>query len=485
MNPHKVTVYALALLIALSGFGTGCGAINKLMGRSQPKQSQSSEQKKGKIAVLLAPEAENQAQIKKGLQDAAKKEGVKLVFLTGETAQKLTQQGKDVKAIIMQGGNQVQSSNPMTQNEQKSKAPIVAIDQVPGVDVAAMVMPDYYHIGELQADYLKATLKQGNVVLLQSAQPGAEDVVAGVKTGLAHNASLKITQTFASPTKNTSPTAALGEYLKANRTKVQAIVATDSKLALEAIEVLKENALSKQVMLVGAGTDIKAVEKIASGELNADVDKSPYLQGLYAYKLASQLSKQQATDADKTVITSTGETPTKLVPVQLVRRENLAQFQKIYTQPVVEPEAEAGKEKSGQAMPNAGGQAAAGGSEDGSAQGSSSEGGGAQGGQSGKNQGGGQQSQATASGQAAKAAGVAKVREKIRTETTREMLGQDGKVIGTEREVKEEVRTLPQALLEATQKEAQAQAQKSQGQTQDQQSQDKKSSQGQSSKEDQ
>ncbi len=447
MHARKISAW-LIIAALVASLGTGCGAINKLMGKSSNKGQGEQKKEKQTIGVVLSPTQEGAAQIKKGLQDAAKREDAKLEFLEDQGQQKEGQKGqqnegekggKNLTALIVQGGG-TQQSPDILKEAAKNKIPVVGIDQAPETKVDGLVGPDYFHVGELQGDFVRSKLKDGNVVLLQSGEPSAEEVVSGNKTSLAQNPNLKIAQTFASPTKNSSPTAAFDDYLKKNPSGVQAVIATDSRLAMEAIEVLKKNSLNKKVLVVGAGTDKKALDQIAAGDLHADVDKSPYLMGLYAYKMASQLGRKQSGDADKTVVTSSGEVPAKLVPVQLVRPENLAQFQKVYAQPV----SQAGEEqkqgeggKTGQS-PNPGG------SQESSKADS----------KQGEQQGKGQQAMG----------GATQVREKIRTETTREMLGPDGKVLGTETEVKEETRTLPAALIEArkAQQEGQGQAGKEQ-----------------------
>lgn len=476
MNPRKSAALAILSLFLLSGFGTGCGAINKLMGKSPEKKQQSKQEDqkkdKQKIGVILAANKEETPQIKKGLLDAAKKEGAELVFLDpkaqgqeeegkeekggkegkdkekkdeGQEEQKKEsgkkdekksgEDTKDLKAVIIQGGGPVPE---MVKTLAKKKIPIVAIGSAGETKVEGIVTADNFRIGEMQGDFVKSKLPQGNVVLLQAGDPGAEEVIAGNKTSLAQSPGLKIVQTFASPTKNSSPTAAFDDYLKKNPAGVQAVIASDSKLAMETIEVLKKNNLNKKVMVVGAGTHKEALSQIASGDLHADVDKSPYLQGLYAYKMASGLAKKQTTDADRTVVTESGETPAKIVPIQLVRPENMSQFQKIYSQPQVSPEEEEqtpdkDKKKGEQGKQTANKEA-----------------------NQKQGQQGGQQQ-----GQSLKTSGVTQIREKIRTETTREMLGPDGKVMGTETEVKEEVRTLPSALVDAR-KQQQAEQEKKQ-----------------------
>ncbi|HZW82782.1 MAG TPA: substrate-binding domain-containing protein [Candidatus Deferrimicrobium sp.] len=485
MNWRKsLTVITLGLFI-LSTL-TGCGVIQKLTGKGtkDKQQAQKGEQKqeKVKVGVVLSQQNEEVPQIKQGLMDAAKKENIQLVFIK-DPKKELEQKGKDLKALIVQGGDEQIAT--ALQTALKQKVPIIGIDQLDGIKADAVVAPNYTRIGEIQANFLTNKLKSGGVVLLQGADPGSMEVVSGIKASLAQNPEIKIAQTFTSPSKGISPVANFNDYLKNNPGKVQAIVATDSKLAMEVIESLKQTNQEKKILVVGAGTHKEALDKVASGDLNADVDKSPYLQGMYSIKLASQLSKQQTADADSTVSTDTGETPAKLVPVRLVVPENLPQFQKTYNQPMPQEEedkqGEQGKQQSGQ--DKQGSQEKQQGSQD-KQQGNQDK----QGQQSSKE--GDQSSQNTSKGKGseqAKAmpAGVTQVREKITTNTLREMLDKDGKVLGTEKETKEETRTLPAALVQAqqqSQQQAQQQSQGSQGKqdsgksSEEDKSQDKKSS---------
>ena len=485
MNPRKTLILVFLSMFILSSFGVGCGAINKLLGKDKQQSKQGDQKKdKQKIGVVLSGSQEDTAQIRKGLQDAARKEDAQLVFLESKDQGKDSEQdseqkgskkesnqdGKDsksglkdknLKALIVLGEGSEQSSE-ILKSAAKQKIPIVGIGQVSDTKVDGIVTPDYFRIGEMQAEFVKSKLPQGNIVLLQSAAPGAEEVVAGNKSALAQSSGLKVVQTFASPTKNSSPAAAFDDYLKKNPGGVQAVIASDSKLALEAIEMLKKSNLNKKVIVVGAGAHKAALDQIASGDLHADIDKAPYLQGLYAYKMASQLGKKQTTDADRTVATEAGETPAKLVPLQLAKPENLAQFQKIYAQPQVSSDQE---DKKGDKSSSSGDKGSK--DKEQSQQGDSQKKSG-ESGQSGEQP----QSKGTYS-----SSGATQVREKIRTETTREMLGPDGKVMGTETEVKEEVRTLPAALVDA-QKSQQAEQSKAAGQDKQADKQQKKDTQG-------
>jgi len=445
-------------VILLSLTLTGC-SLQDLLGNKKQKTSSKSSQDNQKpiIAVALNDEDPNKALILRGIEDMAKKEDMEVKVLSakdtasgqqaeGKTGSQSKSDGnskdqkkesplKDAKILIYQGGNK-----EFLQSAQEDKVPILALNEVPaGVKAAGVILPDPNQAGELMAQPILSKVTEGQVVFLQG-DPGdsaAQEALAALRRVLNKNPKITV-HSISNPSGSESiAKQALMEYLKKNPDKVQVICAQNEKLAAQAYEVLKDQQLEKKIPLIGGQANIQSLQRMASGGQIADIDTAPYIQGVNAFQWAQKIVKNEALDISASLTGDQGEVPAKIVPVKTVTPENLAVVQKSYTKAAEAQKQEEAQKKSeskqGSDQKKQGSSQSSdskqGSSQNESKQGSSSTPGGEQ-------QTGGNMPQ-----------GVSKVTEKIRTEITREYLDAQGKVIGTEKNANDQVRTIPPEML--------------------------------------
>lgn len=445
-------------VILLSLTLTGC-SLQDLLGNKKQKTSSKSSQDNQKqiIAVALNDEDPNKALILRGIEDMAKKEDMEVKDLSaqdtasgqqaeGKTGSQSKSNGnskdqkkesplKDAKILIYQGGKK-----EFLQSAQEDKVPILALNEVPaGVKAAGVILPDLNQAGELMAQPILNKVTEGQVVFLQG-DPGdsaAQEALAALRRVLNKNPKITV-HSISNPSGSESiAKQALMEYLKKNPDKVQVICAQNEKLAAQAYELLKAQQLEKKILLIGGQANIQSLQRMASGGQIADIDTAPYIQGVNAFQWAQKIVKNEALDISASLTGDQGEVPAKIVPVKTVTPENLAVVQKSYTKAAeAQKQEEAqkqGESKQGSDQKKQGSSQSSdskqGSSQNESKQGSSST-------QGGEQQTGGNMPQ-----------GVSKVTEKIRTEITREYLDAQGKVIGTEKNANDQVRTIPPEML--------------------------------------
>lgn len=443
---------------------TGC-SVQDLLGNKKQKTSSKSSQENQKqiIAVALNDDDPNKTLILRGIEDMAKKEDMEVKILSaqdaaggqqaeGKTGSQSKSNGnskdqknkeksssggkesesplKDAKILIYQGGNK-----EFLQSAQENKVPILALNELPaGVKVAGVILPDPDQAGELMAQPILNKVTEGQVVFLQG-DPGdsaAQEELAALRRVLNKNPKITVHSISNSSGSESIAKQALMDYLQKNPDKVQVICAQNEKLAVQAYELLKSQQLEKKISLIGGQANTQSLQRMASGGQIADIDTLPYIQGVNAFQWAQKIVKKESLDISESITGDQGEVPAKIIPVKPVTPENLAVVQKSYTKAAEaqkQSESKQGADKKNQ------GNSQNSDSKQGSSQGNESKQGNSSA-QGGEQQAGGNMPQ-----------GVSKVTEKIRTEITREYLDAQGKVIGTEKNANDQVRTIPPEML--------------------------------------
>lgn len=395
------------------------------------------------MAVSLDEADPNKLLITKGIDDLAKKEDVQVKYID-QSAEETESPLKGAKILIYQGGNA-----SILQKSQAEKIPILALTQLPpGVKPEGIITPDQEKAGELMAQTLITKVAEGQVVILQGdpTESGSQERLAGNKAIFSKYPKITV-QTIASSSGSESVAKqSLVDFLQKNPGKVQGILAHTEKLAFQAGEVLKQTQLDKKVILIGGQASIRSLERMASGAQVGDVDTSPYLQGVNAYQWAQKIIKKEPLDINDSITSEQGEIPAKIIQVKAVTSENLAVVQKSYTKTMQSAEQDK-KQTEEKAKKEQKGDQAAQGKDQEDSEGKES--------QTGDKQGtnGGEEKQSEGKTSTIPP-GVEKVTERIKTETTRDYLDAEGKVIGTEKTTNDQVKTVPPEMLKQQDEQA-------------------------------
>lgn len=153
---------------------------------------------------------------------------------------------------------------------------------------------------------------------------------------------------------------------------VDAILATDGRMANAAVSVLRSEGLDKQVVTVGVGADQKNSESLSAGQHDAEVDIMPELLANFALEAALDLSDKDTWNYDTRVQNGNFDIPAKIVPVRLIDSSQVHLLEERW--------GKLKKEEQGQQQQQQGGQQQ-GGQEQGQQGGSQQQGGQGQGGQ--------------------------------------------------------------------------------------------------------
>jgi len=429
-----LVVFSLCLSLAI----TGCG-LQALLGNKN-KTSSTNGGAETVIAVSLDEEDPNKLLITKGIDDLAKKEKVQVKYM-GQSATGKESPLKGAKVLIYQGGKA-----SLLKSAETDKIPVLALSQLPvGVKLAGIITSDQEKAGELMAQTLVSKITEGQIVILQGDpnQTGFQERLAGSKAVLSKYPKIIVQTIVSSPDSEAVAKQGLVDFLQKNPDKVQGVLAYTEKLATLANGVLKQAQLDKKIILIGGQASLPSLERMSNGAQVGDIDTSPYLQGVNAYQWAQKIIKKESLDVNDSITSEQGEVPAKIIQVKAVTPDNLAMIQKSYTKTLQSAEQDKKQtEQSGKSSKSTDQGQAKSDSQSGNKSGTSSD---------------GQQAKSSAIPPE-----VQKVTERIKTETTREYLDAQGKVIGTEKTTNEQEKTVPPEMLKQQSEQAKS-ATKGQG----------------------
>lgn len=427
-------------LLCLSLTITGCG----LQGLLGSKNKNSSNKKGGNqtvMAVSLDEQDPNKLLITKGINDLAKKENIKIKYITQSDTQTESPL-KDAKILIYQGGNP-----SILQKSQADKIPVLALNQLPaGVKAEGIVTPDQEKAGELMAQALISKVTEGQIVILQSdsSGSGSQESFSGIKAVLSKYPKITVHNIVSTPGADSAAKQGLNDFLQKNPGKVQAVLAQTEKSAAQASEVLKQAQLDKKIVLIGGQASVPSLERMASGAQVGDIDTAPYLQGVNAFQWAQKIINKKPLEVDDSVTSDQGEIPAKIIQVKAVTPDNLALIQKSYVKTMQSAEQDANQKEQKDTQKSSQGK------DQGKDQSDTKK----DGGQSKDKQGSSGGAKQT---QGSIPPGVEKVTERVKTETTRDYLDAQGNIIGTEKTTNDQVKTIPAEMLNQQQQQQQQQ----------------------------
>ena len=412
----------ISLSLCLSLILTGCGLQDLLSKKNKTSStSNGGAESKTVIAVSLNEKDPNKLLIVKGIDDMAKKENVEIKYM------ELTEKEKEsplkgAKLLIFQGGNE-----SLLKSAETEKIPILALGQLPtGIKLEGIITSNQGKAGEIMAQTMVSKVAEGQIVILQGdpSESGSQERSAGNKAVFSKYPQIKTHIIASAPGSEAVVKLALAEFLAKNPDKVQGILANNEELAAQASEVLKQAQLDKKISLVGGQASVSSLERMSLGTQVGDIDTAPYLQGVNAYQWAQKIIKKESLDVNDTITSEKGEIPAKIIQVKAVTSDNIAVIQKSYT--LTMRSAEQDKKEKEEKKESKGDQAS-----EGKDQGDTKK----------------EESQAGVKQESPIPAGAQKVTERIKTETTRDYLDAQGKVIGTEKTINEQVKTVPSEML--------------------------------------
>lgn len=235
---------------------------------------------------------------------------------------------QNVRAVILQVVDP--SAGPrLVRKLAQANIKVIALDTLPpNSPLDGYIAFDHARTGELQARYLLGAA-QGRtapvkVVILQGDKndQASREIAASVLENLKNQPQVQVVQVKDHPRGDPQmAVATLDQVLTTAGNQIDAVVATDSRIAAAAAEMLKSRGLSRRVITLGVGADQKASRALAAGDHEAEVDVMPDLIAQYAFDAAVGLATTGHWQYDKQVRNGDFDVPAKVTPVRLVTKD--------------------------------------------------------------------------------------------------------------------------------------------------------------------
>jgi len=203
---------------------------------------------------------------------------------------------------------------------------VVALETfAPDAPLDGYVASEQVRAGEHQARYVvrnRPAGAPGRVLVLggDPADPISRNIIEGITTFMEGQPGFTVELREHPQGDPGRAAAGVREALAAG--PLGAVLAVDSRMAVGAVEVLRQRGLLNEVLTVGVGADRTAAEALVAGDHDAEVDVRPDLLAQFSYDAAVGLARNghwayetQITSGDYTV-------PARMVPVRLVQGNN-------------------------------------------------------------------------------------------------------------------------------------------------------------------
>lgn len=240
--------------------------------------------------------------------------------------------GQKVRAVILQPVDPA-AGPTLVRKLAQAGIKVIALEALPvNAPLDGLITPDHDRTGELQARYL-LTLAQTRpaglrAVILQGDKNdrAARGIAASLLEHIRVSPAVKIVQVKEHPGGDPQLAAATVEQLVTTPgpgETIDAFVATDSRMAVAAAEVLKKRGLAEKVVTIGVGADEKAAKALAAGDHDAEVDIMPDFLAQYAYDAAVGLATTGHWQYDRQIKNGDFDVPAKITPVRLITKDEV------------------------------------------------------------------------------------------------------------------------------------------------------------------
>ncbi|KJR97386.1 MAG: hypothetical protein VR68_12745 [Peptococcaceae bacterium BRH_c4a] len=356
-------IWAAALIILLPAFGCG------------DKKAARKPEPPVKIAVSFADmDRDGNKIIKKVMEGRKKRDNAQITWLDAKNdpdrqERQLEKLGsRKIKAVVVQFASPAAGAGLMRKLAEKN-IKVVALENLPlDAPADAYVASNHTLSGQLLARFAIRTARKGaglpvppdpldeigdkedgndqgqgggaimppesqvggkipmGAVLL-SGDPGdaaSREIASAARESLQGSAEVRLLAEEAVPQNDPSRVKViLQDILMRNGNNIQAVLATDSRLAMAAVEVLRNAGINNRVLTAGVGADEKSFKALASGEHDAEVDTRPDLLGQFALDAAIGLAKNGSWQYGGQSVSGSYSVPSRITPVRLIQSDNV------------------------------------------------------------------------------------------------------------------------------------------------------------------
>lgn len=237
--------------------------------------------------------------------------------------------GQDVKAVILQAVDPATAPN-LVRKLAQANIKVIAFEALPAnAPVDGYIASDHARAGELEARYLLTAARYRgaplNTVLLMGDENDqtSKEIASSILQNLQNQPQVRVIQA-----KNHArgepqlAVATLEQALADSNNQIDAVLATDGRIAAAVINALNSRGLNQKIITVGVGADQQASQALVAGTHQAEVDLMPEIMAQHAYDAAVGLATTGHWQYEKQVKNGDFDVPAKITPVRLLTKQD-------------------------------------------------------------------------------------------------------------------------------------------------------------------
>lgn len=244
-------------------------------------------------------------------------------------AENLITQGVDVLVVVPHNAS---TAAAIVESAHEADVPVLAYDRlILDSEVDLYISFDNEKVGEMQADYIRQLVPEGNYVLIGGAPTdnNAKLLRQGqmnVLQPLVDSGDIEIVHDeWAEDWLPEEALKIMENALTANDNKVDAVVASNDATAGGAIEALAAQKLSGEVPVSGQDADLAAVQRVVEGTQAMTVYKPLHELAQRAAEIAVQLAKGEEIETEDAIHNGLIDVPAVLLEPISVDKENMVE----------------------------------------------------------------------------------------------------------------------------------------------------------------
>ena len=270
------------------------------------------------LFVERVKELGGEAIVKAANRDAALQE---------QQARELLNQG--VKALVIVASDTEKAAAIVAAANEK-KVPVISYDRlIRDADVALYVSFDNVKVGRMQAEYLLNQAPKGNYLLVGGSQTDnnakllRQGQMEMLKPAIAAGSVKIVGEGWADNWSEEAAKALTEQGLKKARNNLAAIVASNDRTALGAIDALTANNLAGKVFVSGQDAELAAMKRIVAGTQSMTVYKPLRPLARMAAGAAINMAQGQTEEGVVTVNNGKKDVPARLLEPISVDKETM------------------------------------------------------------------------------------------------------------------------------------------------------------------
>lgn len=255
--------------------------------------------------------------VRKGAEEAARKEGVNLTVLAPTQSESNEEQISEVEQSIAKGESAIvlvpaDSSGivPAVEKANAANIPVInvntKVDTSSGAKVVTFIACDNYTASLSVAEKLSSLMNQEGSVIILEGKAGAQssvDIVKGANDTFKKYSGIKVVASQTADWDRSKAMTVTQNLLQAHP-DVKAIFAANDEMAMGAVQAVSQAGKAGKILIAGLDANDDAKKAVDAGTMAVTCDKNGHDQGYEGVEAAVKVLNGESVDATMNVKTS-------------------------------------------------------------------------------------------------------------------------------------------------------------------------------------